>query len=164
MNSIKFKGLAFGEHHFDFHVGRDLFLANDYSEIEDCDVDVDVLLILHERMLELEMIFKGNIICLCDRCLDPVTLPVDCEEKLIVNISHQNKKEDSYWEISDNEYQLDLSELFYETIALQRPITVRHDLKDCSPKIVELLTNQPNTDDKEDEIDPRWAKLKDFKE
>jgi uncharacterized metal-binding protein YceD (DUF177 family) len=161
MNIIKFKGLALGEHHFDFHIGRDLFFENNYDEIEDCDVDVDVSLILHERMLEFDVIFKGSITCLCDRCLDPVSLPVDCEEKLIVNITHQNKKEDSYWEISDNEYQLDLSELFYETIALQRPITVRHNLEDCNPEIIELLSITPPLGGAGGG-DPRWAKLKDL--
>ncbi|MDR2511604.1 MAG: DUF177 domain-containing protein [Bacteroidales bacterium] len=160
--SIKFTGLALGEHHFDFHIDTSLLEQNNYHDIEDCNVDVAVILLKEERLLTLKLNFSGNITVLCDRCLSPIALPVDCQENIIVKITHQNNFDNDFWEIGENEHQLDLSNVFYETVALQRPLSVMHDIKNCNPKVIALLQKNEIEEEKPQQEEGWKEKLKNF--
>jgi uncharacterized metal-binding protein YceD (DUF177 family) len=87
---------------------------------------------------------------------------VECSENIIVKITHQNNFDNDFWEIGENEHKLDLSNVFYETIALQRPLSVMHDIEDCKPEIVALL-QKSEIEEKKSETDESWKeKLKKF--
>ncbi|GHV36006.1 hypothetical protein FACS1894178_6680 [Bacteroidia bacterium] len=155
--SIEFTGLALGEHRFDFHIDTSLLEQNNYHDIEGCDVDVEVILLKDERLLTLKLNFSGKIIILCDRCLAPVDLPVDCQENVIVKIVHQNNFDNDFWEVGENEHQLNLSNVFYETIALQRPLSIMHNIEDCNPEVIALLQKN-ETEEKKLQSEESWKK------
>ncbi len=82
---------------------------------------------------------KGFVCCPCDRCLDDVEMPVDCEETVRVKLAHETQTEDITVFVDPAEGNLNLGELFYELIVTNLPIVIRHQEGKCNPQMEELL-------------------------
>ncbi len=170
-NIIAFSGLSLGRHEFTFEIENSFFDAFEYSEIQECAVKVDIMLNKTERMLELDLHFEGNITLPCDRCLDPVAIPVNTDEKLYVRFGLEDgdTSDDNVWILGEHDTQLDLSPFIYDSIALAKPLHVVHpDDADgnstCNPEMLKHLGQmEAGENQSTDEIDPRWEALKELK-
>ncbi len=160
MFNIKFSGLSFGHHDFEFHVDDAFFKAFDYDEILNCDMDIKIDLEKTERFLKLDFHISGEFAVPCDRCLDPVQIPVDHDEMLIVNFGDENDFDSEVWTISPKEHELFLDTYIYEALILLRPFSVMHDIRDCNPDMVKQLQTAPPP---QTGTDPRWDALKSLK-
>ena len=76
---IPFKGLKPGIHKFDFEVSASFFQEIEGSEILDAEISAGVTLDKKSNFMELQFFLEGVATVVCDRCLDPVSLPVDYE-------------------------------------------------------------------------------------
>ncbi len=157
MFNIQFSGLSLGHHKFQFHVDDALFQARNYDEISDCDVNVEIDLEKTERFLKLDFTFSGTYFVPCDRCLDPVEIPVDYDESLIVNFGNETCLDDEIWEVSPKEHELILDDFICDSLVLSRPFSITHDIADCNP---EMLAKLQNREPEKTEIDPRWDALR----
>ena len=128
------------------------------------------MVIFHRlKILNLHFHFKGNVVAPCDRCLDPVEIPLEYTESLIVKlVEHPDESlnEDNLWFIDENEYALDVFHFVYESIRLAIPIKITHPDDEqgnsrCNPEILKILENLSL---KESQIDPRWEALKQIKQ
>ena len=87
----------------------------------------------------LEMQVSGVVRCVCDRCLDEVTIPMDCEETLTVKLGRAvDTDEDIEW-VDPADGELDLAWLLYELVEINLPLVIRHQEGECNPQMEELL-------------------------
>jgi len=164
--TISFKGLKEGEHTFEFTLD-DAFLENfEEEEMHNVACKAHVKLIKKSTLLELIISINGDIQVPCDRCLDPVKMPVDFEGEFYVTFSEREASEsEELWVLDPAEHELDLSSYFYESIRISLPLQCVHPDDEagsstCNQEMLKRLEEHQQTDDTEDEIDPRWSELK----
>lgn len=163
---IPFKGLKEGAHTFDFTITDALFERFDESEIHNVNCKADVQLVKKSTLLELTISIEGDLQKPCDRCLDPMTIPVIFNGELFVTFSEQEESEsDELWVVDPAEHELDLCGYFYESIKVSLPMQSIHpDDEDgnstCNEQMLNYLNEHQNIDDTEGDIDPRWSELK----
>jgi uncharacterized metal-binding protein YceD (DUF177 family) len=125
---------------------------------------------------------KGEIILLCDRCLEPYPQPLYTRNRVIYSFDKfkQFDGDDEVIPCNKDESRLSLVQELYDFMAIQVPL--RHiapkEVHLCDPEVLRLLHLDPdgnpppnlpapepdnNDDDDSGEIDPRWAALKNLK-
>lgn len=161
---LRIAGVELGKHSFSIVCNKEFFELADLSDLLDGQLLLDIKMEKSEIMMQLSFFFRGDITIPCDRCLDPVTLPMNFEEKLIVKYDNQpqGNEDDMIWTISENEYELDVFHFVYESISLALPTQVIHPEDEngsstCNPEILKRLVELSH---KEEERDPRWDALK----
>jgi uncharacterized metal-binding protein YceD (DUF177 family) len=171
---VQFKGLKIGRHIFNFDVDNAFFDQFEESEISRGDLSVDVVLNRLSSLLEIDFNIDGDVEVLCDRCLEPFTIPTSFVGKLLIRISDSIPEEetaDDVWYINSNEHEINLAQYIYESICLSLPIQRYHGILDtsadeCDSTMLERLNKlsaSANKDSKRTEVDHRWDKLKGLK-
>lgn len=140
--SIDYQGLALGKHHFTFDVSDDLFSMYEESEVKNGILKANVELTKHSSMMELDVDIEGAVEVECDRCLDPLLMPIDYNGHLIVKISNEIGEDDGdimWLHPSDN--KLSLAQYMYESVILSLPYQRVHEsLDECNPDMIKLIT------------------------
>lgn len=146
--SINFASLADGEHQFTYHLDKSFLENFENSLIDDADVTVEVTLMKHGSMLELEFDLQGTIPAICDTCAEDFQLSIDAYEELIVKfVSVLPEEEDMSTEVMYLEYgstSLDLAHQLYEILILAIPISKHHEEDEngeptCNPETLAAL-------------------------
>ena len=134
---IAYKGLKVGSYSFDFKVDNALFEAYETEEIKGGNCDVRVELNRTEAMLELNISIQGEVICLCDRCLEECPIAIDYNDNLLVKFSDETDYYDGevMW-ISPAEDMVDLTQYIYESIVLSLPYSRVHQEGECNPEML----------------------------
>ena len=134
---IAYKGLKVGSYSFDFKVDNALFEAYETEEIKGGNCDVHVELNRTEAMLELNISIQGEVICLCDRCLEECPIAIDYNDNLLVKFSDETDYYDGevMW-ISPAEDMVDLTQYIYESIVLSLPYSRVHQEGECNPEML----------------------------
>ena len=132
MNSfiIPLNDWAAGERKFHSHTGSEFFQKFDNSEILDADVNVEIRVVKDGRnKVEADLRLMGSVTVPCDRCLDPVEIPVDTtpSETLTPGAG------DVDW---------DLSQAIYDFICLSLPLQRKHPEGKCDPNTVRFLSHR----------------------
>lgn len=166
--TIQFVGLKIGEHYFDYEISNKFFESFEYDEFNDVNIKADVKLTKKTTLLELDFSIDGFVNVNCDLTNEPYNQPIENEFSLVVKFGEEfNDENDEILVIPHGEYQVNVAQYIYELIVLSVPSkrihpgvndgTLESDilkkLDELSPKIKEEKTE-------EEEIDPRWNKLK----
>lgn len=166
---IPFIGLKLGKHHFEYQVSNAFFEIFDYNEYNNSDIKVNVVLEKKSSMLELAFKHKGTVNVPCDMTNEEFDLPIKGKMKLIVRFGDSfNNDNEELLILPHGEYQIDIAQYIYEMIVLSVPLKRIHPgVKDGSlntealTKLKELTVKELKKENKkEDNIDPRWDKLK----
>jgi len=169
---IPFIGLKLGKHHFEYHINNAFFEIFDYNEYENSDIKVNVVLEKKSTMLELSFSHKGTIHVPCDMTGEDFDLPIKGKMKLIVRFGEEyNDDHEELLILPFGEFEINVSQYIYEMIVLSVPLRRVHPgVQDGSLKTKALdklnelavteLKEEDNKDNKEENIDPRWDKLK----
>lgn len=182
---IEFSGLKPGIYDFDFELDKSFFEPYSNEKLSNGDVNFHVKMEKTEHLMTLSLSFSGTVETICDRCLAPLTIPIEGEETMNVKFSDTAVSE-SYDEIvlPTNAYKVDLAQQFYEMAIVSMPLQCVHpDDEDgnptCDPTMLQYISgstdaggneeddNVPRDEgaDKDDsEIDPRWEALKALRE
>ncbi len=126
---------AAGERRFSFQAGTEFFQMFENQEILDADVNVEVT--VHKsgaRKAEAVLCLHGGVTVLCDRCLEPLTLPVDAAPSEVLTPS-------------ESEAEWDLSQAVYDYVCLSLPLQRVHPEGECNPDTVRFLGLQERTDE-----------------
>jgi uncharacterized metal-binding protein YceD (DUF177 family) len=120
--------------------------------------------------------FEGTVVLPCDRCLADVTLNVEFQERLIVQLGETTNTEEEIWSLGPECHELDISQPLFEWIHLYLPSRRLHgSLDECDTDVVAYLdgmaeapsdspgSSEGKGNDEDDGIDPRWNALKDLK-
>ncbi len=117
---------------------------------------------------QLEIHAIGEVEIPCDRCLEPMSQPIDAEDTIEVRLSEAYDDDGDRILIPEDKPILDVSWNLYETIALAIPIFHTHNDGECPENISQYLItdDEPARDSSEDgmqeekPIDTRWEALK----
>ena len=116
---------------------------------------------------ELLLHISGTVQVPCDRCLDMMTQPIDTDLRLTVKLGPEYAEQDDVIIVDERDATLDTSWLIYESIALAVPIQHVHQPGDCNDAMMRMLTEhsaaRSSDADANEEMDPRWEKLKSLK-
>jgi len=169
---IPFIGLKLGKHHFEYQISNAFFEIFDYHEYNNSDIKVNVVLEKKGTIMELAFKHKGIVNVPCDMTNEEFDLPVKGIMKLIVRFGEvYNNDNEELLILPHGEFQIDVSQYIYEMIVLSVPLRRIHPgVKDGSlntealAKLKELsikeLKKEHKKEQKEENIDPRWDKLK----
>lgn len=164
---IGFDGLKLGEHDFKFLVDTAFFKELEYSEIQEGKVIIDAVFTKSERLMEMDLNFEGEVIVPCDRCGEDFAMPIDFEESVVVKLGDENDEDEGMIILKRGETEFDISHYLYESISLSLPTVRVHPEVDGEPRCDESIMakiNEGKNDNKDDDdIDPRWAALKNLK-
>ena len=177
MNKIKeflipFAGLKLGKHQFEYQISNAFFEIFDYDEFKNSNIKVNVVLEKKSTMLELAFKHKGTVNVPCDMTNEDFDLPIIGNMKLIVRFGEVfNNDNEELLILPHGEFQMDIAQYIYEMIVLSVPLRRIHPgIKDGSlntealTKLKELTIKELKKENKEkqkqENIDPRWDKLK----
>ena len=167
---IPFIGLKLGKHQFEYQISKEFFDNFDYDEFESANIKVNVAFEKKSTLMELNFKHKGTIHVSCDLTNEMFDMPIKGKMKLVVQFGEEfNNDNDELLILPHGEHQIDISQFIYEMIVLSIPLRRVHPgIKDGSlksevlDKLNELKVKEKKTDkiQKEENIDPRWDKLK----
>ena len=165
---IPFIGLKLGKHQFEFKINKKFFDQFSFDEFESCEIKSDVVLNKKSTMLEISFKHKGSVNVPCDLTGEQFDLPIKGKIDLVVQFGDEfNNDNDELLILPHGEYEVDLSQYIYEMIVLSIPQKRVHPgVKDGTlqteglKKLKELQVKEFTAEKKEEDIDPRWDKLK----
>ena len=185
---IPFIGLKVGFHDFNFEIHDSFFEEVEYSIIHKGNVTVSLTLEKKETMLIGEFQIGGTVSASCDRCNDPLDVPVKGSYRLVYKLDNDTSDNESLIVLHPDAYELDVRNNIYELITVSLPARLVHPKGKCNEEMIELIkkySGQPNDievdfnddDDWDDEdweeeedegdegddddpVDPRWSALK----
>ncbi|MEE4116754.1 MAG: DUF177 domain-containing protein [Marinilabiliaceae bacterium] len=166
--SIPISGLKEGSHEFDFDIDRDFFDEFEESEILDSRLKVIAVLVKRSAHMELELSLRGDVLILCDRCLENYWQKIEVINTMLVKFGEEwDEADDEVLSIPHGESYIELGQLIYEFAHLALPLQRVHpDNKSgestCNSEMLEQLDK--HTAEKEENIDPRWKDLVKLKE
>lgn len=166
---IPFVGLKLGKHHFEYQISNVFFEDFDYEEFQNSDIKVNLVLEKKSNMLELAFKHIGTVNVPCDLTSEDFDLPLKGKMKLLVRFGEAfNNDNEELLILPYGEFEIDIAQYIYEMIALSVPLKRIHPgIKDGSLKTEALdklneltIKEQKEESTKEEDIDPRWDKLK----
>jgi uncharacterized metal-binding protein YceD (DUF177 family) len=182
---IPFIGLKVGFHDFNFEIHDAFFEEVEYSIIHKGNVTVSLTLEKKETMLIGEFQIGGTVSASCDRCNDPLDVPVKGTFRLVYKFDNETSDDESLIVLHPDAYELDVRDNIYELITVSLPARLTHPMGECNEEMIELLkkySGQPESveddfdddDDWDDEdweeeddddgdddpVDPRWSAIK----
>lgn len=171
---IQYSGLKLGSHLYDFEIGKAFFESFEFSEVENCEVQVKMNMEKSSTMLVLLFDISGTVEFPCDRCLEPVAIPISGNYRQVVKFSdfEESNEDDEIIILPTAEYEIDVTKLIYDFIMLSIPLKRAHEEGGCDEELVEKLNDflieelpEEDTDSEidEEDIDPRWKALMDLK-
>jgi len=162
---IPFRGLKEGEHQFEYLINNTFFEVYQYEDILDADIKVHLNFIKKSTLLELSFIAKGEVQVTCDISNELFFQPIEGSLDLVIKFGEEyNNDNEDILIIPYGDFEIDIAQYIYEMIVLSLPVKKIHPgiidgtLKtDILDKLEEL---QPNKEQSNKSIDPRWDKLK----
>lgn len=165
--TIKFVGLKEGEHYFEYKIGKTFFEDFKYDEYNDANILAKTKLNKKTTLLELNFNVKGSVNVNCDVSNEPFDLDVENQFNLVVKFGNEyNDENDEILIIPHSEYEINIAQYFYELIVLSVPTKRVHpgvedgSLESDILKKLEELSPKETQENKKEDIDPRWNKLK----
>ena len=132
---IPLNGWAAGKRQYSFHAGLEFFQTFDNTEILDASVDVEVFVVKDNRnKVEADLYLKGTVTVPCDRCLDPVRIPVEAHPSETLTPG-------------GGEVDWDLSQAVYDYVCLSLPLQRVHPEGQCNPDTVRFLGQEGRKDE-----------------
>lgn len=165
--TIPFVGLKLGKHRFEYSIDNEFFEHFEYDEFNRADVKVELLLEKKTTMMELTFKASGTVNIHCDLTNEPYDQPIESELFLVVKFGEEyNDDNEDLLILPHGEYEINVQQYIYELIVLAVPSkrvhpgvldgTLRSEVLD---KLEELSPGEKE-EKKEEQIDPRWNKLK----
>jgi len=172
---IPFVGLNLGIHKFEYNITDTFFENFDYSIIHKGNVKVEFSLDKRETMMVGNFVINGDVETNCNRCDDPVNIPIEGDYQLIYKFGTEPTDDETLEIIYPEEFEIDISKSILEFITVSLPQIALHKEGECNEEMVELLSEYILVDEKEQamnesendsendddqDIDPRWEALR----
>jgi uncharacterized metal-binding protein YceD (DUF177 family) len=160
---IPIAGLKIGEHEFKWKVGGEFFKEFDYYEVNNGDINVILTLVKKLNLMELYFHAKGYISCPCDRCAGDLSLLFNHNDMRVVKFSSRNQIDtEDFMVLGNDEHEIDVSHMVYETIVLGLPSRRAHGENLNSQKCdSDILSRLESFDERKQNtiVDSRWSAL-----
>ena len=90
---IPLNGLAAGKNEFFLKAGKEFFETFENEEILNADLQIRILVEKSGRYIGVDCDIEGDVIVECDRCLDPLEMPIDVQVRLSVKFGQEEALE-----------------------------------------------------------------------
>lgn len=156
--TVDLKGVSDDTVSYSWHVDDDFFSAVQGPEIKHGLLDVALRVKQTSGAYELEFQLQGEVEVSCDRCLEPMSQPIEAHSTLKVVMGEAYADDGDVVTIPERDGTINVAWNIYEFAALQIPL--RHVHEGCS------LTPDPSPGRGEEEVandrcpDPRWEALR----
>jgi len=167
---IAFSGLKQGIHPFAYDIDQSFFAYFDYDEFWDARLKLDVELIKKSTFIELNLQVDGQVGVHCYVTNEPYMQPIHSSYKFVVRFGEEyNDEQEDILILPYGSHEVDFKQQIYETILLSLPARLVHPgvedgslQSDILDKLDELSVDSlpEDTDDSEENTDPRWDELK----
>ena len=145
-------------------IENEIFKDISYVDITGADFLVELRLYKTSNMMDLQFTYKGHIEVPCDRCMEAVKMNLSGKSALAVKFGQAHHEDfDELLILDENEHEIDLGQHIYESISLLIPARTIHEEGSCDPEVMKRINSDLDLKGKQ-EIDPRWEKLKKFKD
>ena len=160
-------------HKYEYTVSEPFFEQFGGEIIENGKLKINIDLDKRENLIEANVTFSGHIDLVCDRSLRDFEFPVNMEKKVLFKYGEEEVElEDNVFVITKNTQTINIAQYIFETIALEVPLKKIHpeEIHDdeehnqyiyIDEEFDEVKDNEDSPE--EEEIDPRWAALKNLK-
>jgi len=165
--TIPFVGLKQGIHQFEYEISNDFMALFDFEEYNSCNVKVELEFNKKNTFFELRFRATGTVNVDCDVTTESFDLPIDHELFMVVKFGDEfNNENEEVLIIPHGDYEINVSHYIYECIVVAVPSKRVHpgvedgSLESDILEHLEALSPNENKSTNEEEIDPRWNKLK----
>ncbi len=164
-------GLSKKVHLFEFDLKDDFFERYGKEVLSRGNLNAKVCLDKRETFIEVDFKISGQAKLICDRSLEPFDHQLNIDRKVIFKYGEEPQEvSDEIVIITRDQDSIDLGQFMYEFIVLSIPIKKLHpdlrneDEDESDVRIVySTSTENEKKEKKEEDIDPRWEKLKKLK-
>ena len=164
---VDFRELTAGELTRTWHLDDSFFSALDEQEIEHGELTATLRVKKKAAGYLLNIHATGTVEIPCDRCLAPMTQPIDAEDEIEVRLGETLEDDGDRITLPEDRPVLNVAWNLYETIALAIPIAHVHPDGECAEDVSQYLVadDEPVQDCSEGEApqqptDSRWDALK----
>lgn len=114
---------------------------------------------------QLDISIDGTVTVTCDRCLEPMQLPVSTQASQVVRMAPggEQLQQDDIVTVDEDDPVLDTAWIIYENVALAIPIQHMHQPGDCNAEMMKMLKEHStarSSNGEDNANDPRWDALK----
>lgn len=163
--TIPLKSFNEGTRIIEFELTRDFFQSFENELIGDCSIHETVIVEKRSNLFILHFSHEGHVKTNCDRCLEPIKIPVEGEGQFVLKFVEevQDEEEDVIY-LSRDEDKFDLAPLINELVTLSLPIVKVYNCEDeedapCNREVLKYL-NRQEPSRSESQI---WEQLKNLK-
>ena len=161
-------GLSKTAHEFKYHLGKSFFDEFGKDLLEEGNFDAVVVLDKHETFIEGTFSVKGAAHLICDRSLEPFDYPLELSRKVVFKYgTEEGEVTDEIVVIPQDKPSLNVGQYLYEFIALALPMKRIHpkyqEEEDENDETEGKIIYSSGPDNNDEDIDPRWEKLKKLK-
>lgn len=154
---IPFVGLKTGKHAYEFEIDKSFFEDREVSLIEDGKVQVQLILEKKETMMIGEFTVNGIVFTNCDRCNDPVELPISGSYRIVYKFGLEPSDDENLIVLHPEDFELNVSEQLYEFMCVSLPTRILHQPGGCNEEVMALYdTYIVNAHQPDEEEDDEW--------
>lgn len=165
--------LSNGIHKYEFEIGNEFFEMFDGDLVQKGQLNAVVTLNKSDSMIQVNFNIEGTLELECDRSLEMFDFPIYADRDMIYKYGEEEKElsEDVYV-IEKNTQVLNVAGIIFEFIGLEIPMKKLHpkfqeeesDEDDESEgNMIYISESEEDIEQEEENIDPRWAALKNLK-
>ena len=166
--NIPFIGLKQGKHLFDYEIDNTFFEAFGFNDFNSSKLEITLGFDKKSTFFELNLRVNGFVNVDCDTSLEPYEQEIKGNMPLVVNFGTEYNDDNDEMIIIPHEYhEINISQFIYELVILSVPTKKVHPKvldgtmsSEALTKLKELEIKENKSSTKEDDIDPRWDKLK----
>ena len=137
---LQLKGMPAGEHTFTYHLGQEFFDNMENTDIHGADLNVELRVKCAAESYDLAFAITGEVVLLCDRCLDELPFPIDAHYHVRVEYGEgYDDAGDDLLIIPYSDAYLNVAYLIYDTVVLAIPIKHVHPMGKCNRQMTEML-------------------------
>ena len=151
--------MKLGTHSFEFELNKAFFEVIEQSLIEDGEVFVKVNWERKETMMVVHFNLLGTVNTTCDRCNDPVSVPIHGQYKLIYKFGTEDSIDENLIILDPESIEVDMRDQLYEFAVMTLPNRNVHPEGECNEEVMKLYetyivnSNEPEPDDFDDDED-----------
>ncbi len=148
---LPLKSLGIGTHEFEYHLDKQFFVNMESSDVHDADLSVHLTVTYKGDFYDLDFHITGEVVLICDRCLDDLHFPIDATYHIVVKYGDDyNDDSDEVLEIPQSDNSLNVAYMLYDTVELAIPIKHVHPMGKCNRQMSALLKKHRATTGDED--------------
>ena len=138
--NLPLKSLGVGTHEFEYHLDKQFFVNMESADVRDADLNVKLTVVYNGDFYDLNFVITGEVVLLCDRCLDDLHFPIEASYHLVVKYGDDyNDDSDEVLEIPASDPSLNVAYMIYDTVVIHIPIKHVHPLGKCNRQMSAIL-------------------------